>query len=386
LFRSERKSLIRFLIIYLTSTFILFALASWGFYTIGKQHIVEKQRARLYYRADRLLSEIRNLHQSDAKVLYYPDYGDVDSAIFDRDGRYIFGTFKHPVSLSTLRKCDDCLIIERKVEPYYLGAARLAVLKTFDTKPLEILQRDIALFMVVSGVFFAILGYFLGKLFIKPMRDAMEKLNRFIQDTAHELNTPVSTILTNIEMIEAFQGCPDAKEELKRIEIASKTLNRIYDDLSYINLNHRYHRKIEPIDMGALVRERLTYFSAMTEAKALRLRSDIRNDVIVRIDRNDALRLIDNILSNAVKYNRQGGKLEVRVTQNCFEAEDSGEGIAPEALEEIRKRFVRANESEGGFGIGLHIVDTVARYYGFELEIESHRNVGTKVRVIWRKK
>jgi two-component system OmpR family sensor kinase len=186
-------------------------------------------------------------------------------------------------------------------------------------------------------------------------------------------------------MIEAFGRCPEASEELKRIEIASKTLNRIYDDLSYINLNHRYHRKVEPVNMGELIRERLTYFSVMIEAKHLKVAYEIRNDVVLHIDKNDALRLIDNILSNAIKYNRHGGKLGIRVTKSYFETEDSGEGIAPEALEEIRKRFVRANDSEGGFGIGLHIVDTVARYYGYTLEIDSRLDVGTKVRVIWRK-
>ena len=67
------------------------------------------------------------------------------------------------------------------------------------------------------------------------MRDSLKQMNRFIQDTTHELNTPISTILTNIEMIETFSG-EEKSTELKRIEIASKTLSRIYDDLDLFKL------------------------------------------------------------------------------------------------------------------------------------------------------
>jgi len=380
---SERKSLIRFLIIYLTSTFILFAIASWGFYIVGKRHIIDKQRQQLLYEADRLKSELRRLHQSDAPVLYYPAVRGMDSAIYDIDGSYIFGTLRTPVNAHTLIEDKRRITVRKPVEPYYLGAATLIVSKPLDAASIKTLERDIVIFMLISGVFFSVLGYFLGKLFIKPMRDAMEKLNRFIQDTTHELNTPISTILTNVEMIEAFESCPDAREELKRITIASKTLNRIYDDLSYLNLNHRYHRKAEVVDMSRLVRERLTYFEVMMEAKHLRLETRIEEGVALTIDRNDALRLVDNILSNAIKYNTYGGLLRVVLDRNRFEVEDTGEGIAPDALEHIRRRFVRANASEGGFGIGLHIVDTVVRYYGYTLEINSEPDKGTKVRVLW---
>ncbi len=89
----------------------------------------------------------------------------------------------------------------------------------------------ILLFMLIAGVFFVIIGYFLGRLFISPMRESIEMMNNFIQDTTHELNTPISTILTNLELIETIHNC-SAKREMQRIEIASKTLSRIYDDLT----------------------------------------------------------------------------------------------------------------------------------------------------------
>jgi two-component system OmpR family sensor kinase len=271
-----------------------------------------------------------------------------------------------------------------EVEPYYLGAAYLLLSKPIDRAPLHVLQRNVMLFMLFAGLFFAILGYYLGRLFIAPMRESIRQMNHFIQDTTHELNTPISTILTNIEMIETFGECDGSRDELQRIEIASKTLSRIYDDLTYLNLNHQYHRQIIDLDMSRLIEERMVYFSAMAEAKRLKIEVDIVPDVVLRIDKNDAMRLIDNLLSNAIKYNKPNGALTVVLNSKLLMISDTGIGIRKRDLETILQRFKRANKSEGGFGIGLDIVNQVVKNYGFTLKIDSRMNKGTTVSVSWR--
>ena len=379
---SEKRSLIRFLVIYLTSTFLLFSLASWIFYTSTKHHLIDKQRDALKYEAKHMQSVLRQLHQSNAPVLHYPTFKYIDTAIYDLDKRYIFGSFQTPPPL-TEPSSGDMLVHIEKVEPYYLGAAYLLTAKKTDLTAVKRLQWNIVLFMMVAGVFFAILGYFLGKLFVAPMRQSIEQMNHFIQDTTHELNTPISTILTNIEMIETFEKCQGANEELKRIEIASRTLSRIYDDLTYLNLNHHYHRKEVKLDMSALLEERVVYFKGMAEAKGLQVKQDIKPHVKLTIDKNDALRLVDNLLSNAIKYNKPGGRLTVALDDEKLEISDTGIGIKQKDIDTITHRFKRANKSEGGFGIGLDIVNQVVNSYGFRLEIDSKENQGTTVRIRW---
>jgi two-component system OmpR family sensor kinase len=270
-----------------------------------------------------------------------------------------------------------------KVDPYYLGAAYLVTAKKIDFAPIRRLEWHILLFMLAAGLFFGVLGYYLGKLFVAPMRQSIEQMNHFIQDTTHELNTPISTILTNIEMIETFEKCNGASEELKRIEIASRTLSRIYDDLTYLNLNHHYHRKVVTLNMSQLVEERLVYFKGMAEAKGVRIMQEITKNVVLTIDRNDALRLVDNLLSNAIKYNKPNGTLTIVLNTQMLSVSDTGIGIRKRDLETILQRFKRANKSEGGFGIGLDIVNQVVRNYGFTLKIDSRVNKGTRVRVLW---
>jgi two-component system OmpR family sensor kinase len=277
------------------------------------------------------------------------------------------------------------LYAQESIEPYYLGVAYLVVSQPINYLPIEKLQKNMLFFMFIAGLFFTILGYFLGKLFVAPMRQSLEKMNHFIQDTTHELNTPISIILTNIEMIETFGKCQENSSELERIEIASKTLSRIYDDLTYLNLNHQYHRHITLVNLSDLVEERMLYFTVMANSKSLTMSLNISKDTIVPIDKNDALRLIDNLLSNAIKYNKQDGFLEITLNSEKLLVKDTGVGIEAKELGQIQQRFKRANKSEGGFGIGLHIVSQVCKNYGFKLNINSVENIGTEVEVKWEK-
>lgn len=382
--RSEKRSLFRFLLIYLTTTFILFSAASWLFYIYGKHQILDRQSEDLKFEAEHLQSQLRALHHSNDETLLYPNDPHIRSAIYDLDKKYIFGSFPEPPVLDDLHDKEMLYHVEH-LEPYFLGAAHLLIAKAVDEEPILKLQKNILLFMLIAGLVFMISGYYLGRLFVAPMRDSLKRMNRFIQDTTHELNTPISTILTNIEMLETFGKYEENSRELKRIEIASKTLSRIYDDLTYLNLNHRYHREPVMLDLGKLVEERMVYFAMMAEAKKLHIVKHIDTSVLKEMDKNDAQRLIDNLVSNAIKYNKTGGRLEVTVTQKEFSVKDTGIGIKKNDMQTILERFQRVDSSEGGFGIGLDIVNQVVKSYGATLKIDSKIKKGTEVHVLWEK-
>jgi len=386
LLRSEKQSFIRFLLIYLSSTLLLFSLAAAIFYVSQKHHLVDEQLRMLGYEAEEIQMELRVLHGSFDARLLYPARTMIDSALYDLDKQYIFGTLKDKMPLDETRfaKDEERIFLLSHIEPYYLGAAYLLVSKPLDKTPFHKLQQNIGFFMLGAGVFFSLLGLFLGKRFIAPMRDSMQRMNHFIQDATHELNTPISTILTNIEMIETL-GTHKYTEELKRIEIASRTLSRIYDDLSYLNLNHNYYRHIELLDASALAEQRILYFSSMIHNKGLHLSIHIEEGVVLEMDRNDLTRLLDNLIMNAIKYNKPEGSLILSVTKESLSVSDTGVGISKKDLKNITCRFRRANQSEGGFGIGLDIVTQVVNHYGFVFTIDSELEKGTKVRIRWKK-
>ncbi len=382
--KSEKKSLFRFLIIYMITTMALFTLATTIFYIFEKHWLLDVQKDALKLNAESLVVKIRQLHLDDSDKLIYPIEDSYKSALFDIDKNYIFGDFR-PKNIDfkiPFEIKDGVLYHIKPVSPYYLGTAYLVLKKPINQAPFERLLWTISLFLLFAFFVFSILGFFLGKLFTAPMRQSFEKMNRFIQDTTHELNTPISTILTNIELLETLYEC-DGKQERKRIEIASKTLSRLYDDLTYINLNHKHHRDIKPINISTLLDERILYFDSMIEAKKITLTKQIDKDITITIDENDALRLIDNLLSNAIKYNRQKGLLKVILDAKFLSIEDSGIGMDKKELEVIFRRYQRSNQSEGGFGIGMDIVNQIISFYKFKIDIESKKKKGTKVSIRW---
>ncbi len=296
---------------------------------------------------------------------------------------HIFGSLKLD-NLNNLKKNKNKIYYIKKIKPYYLGAAYLLIESPIDKSSIDKLKKDLILFFIGAFILFSILAYFLGKIFIKPMKSYVEQLNSFIQDTTHELNTPISTILNNIELIESFGECKKNQEELDRIKIASLTLNHIYDDLTYLKLNNKYYRKAEKIDVAKLLQERLKYFSLMFKPKDLRVKSLVDN-CILNIDRSDIIRVIDNLISNAIKYSKFDSKIEIILNKEEFIVKDEGIGIKEDELKNITKRFIRANRSEGGFGIGLNVVDSIIKYYGYSMSIESKENLYTKVTIKWQK-
>ncbi len=384
--RSEKKSLFRFLVIYMITTMTLFTLAATLFFTYEKHRLLDLQRDTLKASGEKLSNQIRTLHQSNLPKLAYPSSQNYHSALFDINKVYIFGDFKpsHIDFDKSYQIKDQTLYHVKPVVPYYLGAAYIVLQSPINQVPIQKLLEHTLLFLLIALFMFLILGYYLGRLFTAPMRHSFEKMNRFIQDTTHELNTPISTILTNIELLDTLYNC-EGKEERQRIEIASKTLSRLYDDMTYLSLNQEYHRDIKPCDISQLLQERVAYFSTMIETKKIALKSHIDTNISIMIDENDAIRLIDNLLSNAIKYNRQKGLLTITLNRQSLTIEDSGIGMKKEALEKIFKRFERANDSEGGFGIGMDIVHQIVTFYHFGIDIQSKIKKGTKVSIKWEK-
>jgi two-component system OmpR family sensor kinase len=387
LFPSERRSLRRFLAIYTLSTLFLIAVGSVIFYRYAFHRIIDHQNETLKIKTALIRSKLRDLHTSREADLRYPLIEGIHTALYDLDRNYLIGDFK-PEKIewhNDFWQVNGRLYHRFEMHPYYLGTATVVSAAPIDEAPIQALQTKMAVAFLLATLFVALIARWLGRLFLAPVHQSMQLLDRFIKDTTHELNTPVSTILTNIELFKSLHPELETSEELRRIEIASGRLSRIYDDLTYLLLNHRRHRHIEPIDFSALLKERLAYFTSVMERRGLQLKSELSDHLIRQMDREDAARLIDNLLSNAVKYTSSGGSIHVKLDEKELSVADSGIGMDEKLKARVTDRFFRADHSEGGFGLGLNIVKEIVDFYGIRLDIESQKGVGTKVRVSWEK-
>jgi two-component system OmpR family sensor kinase len=253
-----------------------------------------------------------------------------------------------------------------------------------DKKWLDGVVKNIIIYGTIAFIFMLFMGYFLLKLFLKPMRDALHLLDTFIKDTTHELNTPVSTIVANIEMIDRSK-LDDEKliKKINRIDIGAKTISNIYDDLTYLILNNKIISNNKDINLKNIIEQRVEYFSTLANVKKIKISTNLDNNVILNIDDKKISKLIDNLISNAIKYNKIGGTIDIELKDKYFFIKDSGKGISQKNIDLMFDRYSRFDKSVGGFGIGLNIVKLISQEYNLNIKIESKIKKGTKVIISW---
>ncbi|MFV0480821.1 MAG: sensor histidine kinase [Campylobacteraceae bacterium] len=290
---------------------------------------------------------------------------------------------KKPQDLNgVIDEIDGYIHFIKEPESYYLGA-RYVVIEVESDKlwKMEILKTLLIYEVVAFGILF-VFGFFLLQLLLKPMKNTIEVLDRFIKDTTHELNTPISTIANNIELINLEKLDEKNAKRLKRIDIAAKTISSIYQDLTYLTLGHKVLTQDESVNVSEILKERLEFFSILCENKSLHVKKQIEENITLFIDKNRLTKLIDNLLSNAIKYNKQQGVLEVKLSKNSLYVINSGATISKENIEKMFERYTRFNSNVGGFGIGLSIVGMIAKEYGLKIEVTSNKEA-TCVSVSW---
>jgi two-component system OmpR family sensor kinase len=344
----------------------------------------QQKKSTLQKYSKELIEDLKQLHVNFDKTQIYPRSDKFESAIFDNEKKLIFSTRDTKLRLDKILYLEDGVIhLVNIPESYYLGAKYIVVKVKDDKKWLVQSKKEIMIFGVITFLFMLVVGYILLRLFLKPMRDAITLLDEFIKDTTHELNTPVSTIVANIEMIDKSQLDEKLLKKIDRIDIGAKTVSNIYQDLTYLTLGNEIISNNKDIDIEQLVLERVEYFTSLALAKKIKISSNIKERTSLYADKFKISKLLDNLLSNAIKYNRVGGEIIVSVEDRGFSVEDFGIGIAEEDISKIQERYKRFNKSSGGFGIGLSIVSSIAKEYNLNIDISSEENIGTKVSVSW---
>jgi two-component system OmpR family sensor kinase len=363
----------------------IFLLASYVYYRVQEQAMLTRTKSRMIDYAAEQIRKLRDLHYAFPYERRYPRDPRFRSAIYDLEYVRIFSTL-HDNRVDFLRdiyRRDGYIHYVKLLDSYYLGAKYLFIEVPEDREWLVATLGRIASAGALLGIFLAVLGYYLARLFVRPMRRSIELLDRFIQDTTHELNTPLSAILGNVEMIDPDSLGERDRRRFERISLAARSVSTLYEDLKFLTLERHRPPQNETLRMRELLEERLKFFELWLRSKRIRVEREL-GEASLYADRRLVTRLVDNLLSNAIKYNRRGGTITVRLRPGELEIVDSGVGMDPEELEEVFERYRRFDESEGGFGLGLDIVRRIAGQYGMEIEMNSQKGVGTRVTVRWK--
>ena len=254
----------------------------------------------------------------------------------------------------------------------HLGVESIVIEKEGVAHYISHLQKKIMLYLIAIYIFLSVIGYFLAKLFIKPIQAKRVQLDNFIKDSTHELNTPITALMLSLEAPKL-----DSPKNLERIRLSAKRVSEIYKDLSYLMLEEAKEKVIEELCLNEIIKEELTYLTLLAEKKKVSLTLVDNSKVYFKIDKESFVRLFHNLVTNAIKYNKIGGEIEVKLLLNSLIISDTGMGIAKNKQSAIYERFYRATDQVGGFGLGLNIVHKVCKNYGIGIEFESKEGEGT---------
>ena len=242
---------------------------------------------------------------------------------------------------------------------------------------LKVLLGALASFALIGFV-----GYFLVRVALKPLESKITMLNSFIKDFTHEINTPLSVILLSIEQLEKqYKNLDETK--FARMKVAAKTLSQTYTDLIFLTFPDTIPNEESEISFKSAVSERLEYFKLFFEQKKLNLSVNLKGDAKIFANKSKINKMLDNLISNAIKYNKKGGSIVVTLDSKALSIKDSGYGIDEKNLAKIFERYARFNNDQGGFGIGLSLVKSICKEYGIEIRCYSTLGEGSEFVLRW---
>jgi len=327
--------------------------------------------------ASRLASKIVYAHMqniplktSDLQV----DKG-LNFGLYDYNGDVVATTITKPITLNMKFYQDEnnFILIDRSVNGH-LGITYVAIEEIILFEALNELKNKIIISFLLFYLLIIIFGFYLTQRFIQPIVQQRIKLNNFIKDTTHELNTPITALI----MSAASQNKLDEKS-IKRMVLSAKRISDIYSDLTYLFLNNEHNKAInaDKIDLKEIINEQIEYYQFFALKKRVLFECNIESFEFL-IDKESFNRIVNNLISNAIKYTPAHGKIEIELINGILMVKDSGMGIEQKNLSKIFDRFYRDTSVVGGFGIGLNIVASICKEYNIDIKIDSKLNVGTQ--------
>ena len=384
--KSETRTIIGFSLIYSILVLVILGVITFLYYQFKKDLMLQDVRQTLQNYSNTQIANLKELHINIDKSDIYPRDERFNSAIYDSSKKKIFSTlFMGDVKLDEVIYLKDGYIhLIKEPESYYLGSKYVIVEIEDDNIWFLNIKYKMLFWFLFSFILLLFVGYFIAKLFLKPMRESIQMLDRFIKDTTHELNTPIAAILSNIQMINKDNIDEKLAKKINRIEIGAKTISNIYEDLTFVSLNNQIISNNEKLNFSQILNQRVDFFKSIANSKQIEFILDIKENVFIVCDIKKLSKLIDNILSNAIKYNKFQGFIKVTLKDKILIIEDSGKGMSKDNLANLFTRYKRFDKSVGGFGIGLNIVSLIAKEYDLKIDVISKIDVGTRIKIRWQ--
>ncbi|HWT03287.1 MAG TPA: ATP-binding protein [Pyrinomonadaceae bacterium] len=222
----------------------------------------------------------------------------------------------------------------------------------------------------------------------------LERLERvrqeFLSNVSHELRTPLTAIIAFVETLEdgALEDSASNRRFLAIIRRNAERMHSLIDDILELSAIEAGTVKVEVVELPlrALVGDVLTAVARRAEERRVTLVNEVGPEAVVFADAGRLEQMLTNLVDNAIKFNREGGRVTVSHestggARDRVTVTDTGEGITPEHVKRIFERFYRVDRARsrelGGTGLGLAIVKHLARAHGGEVGVHSTPGEGS---------
>lgn len=374
----EKKALFGFLSIYIVSTILLLGIILYIYYTNEVKSLKNSCSMELYNSSMQIKSGIVDKYMKNEK--FNPsklENIDVKYALFDKDKNIIFSYLDENFNVDFKNKNfsnSKYNYFITTINEDEVGIKYIVIESCQEYNNIINLKYIILSVLIFCIIFIGFIGYLLSLILLKPIKKRVLDMDKFIKDSAHELNTPITVLLSSVSML---KNGKNPEKMMKYISSSSKQISQIYNDIQFATFNEFKNNHILEFDLKELLNQSIDFFIDIATLKNINISQNL-NSCVVKMDRTKAQRLVNNLISNAIKYSKKDSKINIELINCKLMVEDFGIGIKEEELKEIFVRYKRGENSEGGFGIGLDIVKSVCQEYGLILNLESKEKVGTK--------
>jgi hypothetical protein len=291
-------------------------------------------------------------------------------AIIDANNKLLYSSFEvtPEYNLSQITYSKDDKVFYNSIK-YFQDAGDVKVIFEKKIDYSQIKKKSI---IIVSCCFLFLIGcsFFLYYHLKKIYANITKKIDIFFKDAIHEIRTPLGVLQINLDFLE---NTNESSMPLKRAQGGVRNLTSIYESLEYFIKNKKIKYKKESINMSQFLKNRIDFFKVLGEIKDVALEYDIEEDIFIHISRIELQRLIDNNLSNAIKYSSNNSKIKIALYhKNGFlHLEFSNYGDMIQDIDKIFQRYYRGDNIRGGFGLGLNIVEYICNLYGILIKVTS---------------
>ena len=227
------------------------------------------------------------------------------------------------------------------------------------------------MFLVASSIS----GYIVLSDIWEDRQKQIDRLSHIVKETLHELNLPTATIKANVTMLYKTSIDTKMSRRIERIEKSTDRLHRLYQELSYTLKSEVAPVDREEFDISELLADRVEL------ARELGRHHIVLDTtpMLVTLDKIGLEQILDNIISNAMKYSSADATIYVSLRDGMLSIEDSGIGMDETELLRIYERYYQSDDRMSGEGIGLSLVKRYCDRYGLDISIHSTLGKGTKV-------